>query len=106
RRCAIGQIESRGHGGRGGWSPGISRPAVRIAHGDRNRVTLQVDSAAEPLRLGRGLECAGIVTTRGVHVAVSRMKSLEVLVDHLDQLRGDAVLIVIHFFLLSWNSTG
>src|SRR5262249_28803371 len=28
RGCAIGQIESCRHGDRGGWSPGISRPAV------------------------------------------------------------------------------
>src|SRR5713226_7601270 len=72
-----------------------------MAHRNRHGITLQVYSAAQFPGLGRGLECACVITAGRVHIAVAGMKPLKILVNHFHQLRGYRVLAVVHCFLLS-----
>src|SRR6266851_1123452 len=72
-----------------------------MAHRNRHGITLQVYGTGQFPGLGRGLECACIVASGGVHIAVAGMKPLKILVNHFHQLRGYLVLAVVHCFLLS-----
>src|SRR5258706_13054865 len=71
-----------------------------MAHRNWHGITLKVHSTAQFLGLGRGLECACIITAGGVHIAVAGMKPLKILGNHFHQLRGYSVLTVVHCFLL------
>jgi hypothetical protein len=69
-----------------------------VAHGNWHGITLQVYGAAQFFGLWRGLERTSIITTRGMHIAVARVKPLKILMDHFHQLRGYSILTVIHVF--------
>jgi hypothetical protein len=72
-----------------------------MAHRNGHGLTLQVNCAAQLPGFRRGLERARVVTTLCMHSAVAWMKPLKVLVDHLNQFIGSAVLTVIHVFSFS-----
>jgi hypothetical protein len=74
-----------------------------MAHCNWHRVTLQVYRPAQFPGLGRCRESARVIPAIGMHIAVSRMKSLKDLMNLFDQLRRYPILTMIHGVLLSFE---